>query len=244
MTQAAMEQIVCAGCGKSYRWKPELAGKKGKCKCGQLLQFPMDDPGAQAAAAMPKEEEAGEYELNEPVAAPKPVAPKAAVGIKACKGCSGMLAPGAVLCTRCGLNQTTGKKMATSVKGPGVEGGDVAKAAGKVVLSMVLGGVTAVICAVLWIVVEVMTGFRFGLAAVGIGLATGGVMRLVNPNGGKITGYGAVGFALFALALVKGVEMLGAVGMGLGVGGAFTPFDILWTFLAVSSAWRMGSRTS
>ena len=109
MTQTAMDQIVCTSCSKAYRWKPELAGKMGKCKCGQLLQFPVDDPGAQAV--MPKEEEAGEYELNEPVAAPsKPVAPKPAVGSKACKGCSGMLVPGAVLCTRCGLNQTTGKR--------------------------------------------------------------------------------------------------------------------------------------
>jgi hypothetical protein len=41
--------ITCA-CGKEYRWKPEFAGKRAKCKCGSVVAFPAEDP---AAAALP-----------------------------------------------------------------------------------------------------------------------------------------------------------------------------------------------
>ena len=35
----------CESCGKSYRWKPELAGRKAKCKCGAVTVCPQDEPG-------------------------------------------------------------------------------------------------------------------------------------------------------------------------------------------------------
>lgn len=30
----------CGGCAKNYKWKPELAGKKVRCKCGQIIDVP------------------------------------------------------------------------------------------------------------------------------------------------------------------------------------------------------------
>src|SRR4051812_19404291 len=41
----------CSTCGKEYRWKPELAGKKAKCKCGSVIAIPTKAPGAAAAKA-------------------------------------------------------------------------------------------------------------------------------------------------------------------------------------------------
>ncbi len=38
-------KITCE-CGKRYSWKPELAGKRAKCKCGGIVKFPMEDPEA------------------------------------------------------------------------------------------------------------------------------------------------------------------------------------------------------
>src|SRR5881394_3346738 len=35
----------CESCGKSYRWKPELAGRKAKCKCGAVMVCPQSEPG-------------------------------------------------------------------------------------------------------------------------------------------------------------------------------------------------------
>jgi hypothetical protein len=33
-------QFVCVGCGKRHPWKPAIAGKKGKCKCGRAMTVP------------------------------------------------------------------------------------------------------------------------------------------------------------------------------------------------------------
>src|SRR5690348_10911130 len=45
--------VACASCGKEYRWKPELAGKRAKCKCGGVVTFPKADPVAAAAPPPP-----------------------------------------------------------------------------------------------------------------------------------------------------------------------------------------------
>jgi hypothetical protein len=37
-------KFSCAACQRSYTWKPELAGKRGKCKCGQVLSVPQEPP--------------------------------------------------------------------------------------------------------------------------------------------------------------------------------------------------------
>lgn len=34
----------CNGCGKQFKWKPAIAGKKAKCGCGATLQVPAEDP--------------------------------------------------------------------------------------------------------------------------------------------------------------------------------------------------------
>jgi hypothetical protein len=42
-------KIKCV-CGKEYSWKPQFAGKRAKCKCGQVISFPATDPEAAAEA--------------------------------------------------------------------------------------------------------------------------------------------------------------------------------------------------
>ena len=50
-------KFSCAACGREFRWKPELAGKRAKCKCGAAVQVPATDPArAKTAAAAPAEE--------------------------------------------------------------------------------------------------------------------------------------------------------------------------------------------
>jgi hypothetical protein len=52
---SAVEEVgfSCAACGKQYRWKPEIAGKKVKCKCGNPLAVPAAPPTPGRAAARP-----------------------------------------------------------------------------------------------------------------------------------------------------------------------------------------------
>jgi hypothetical protein len=34
----------CIGCGRSYRWKPELAGRAVRCQCGRVMTAPLTEP--------------------------------------------------------------------------------------------------------------------------------------------------------------------------------------------------------
>ena len=44
MSEITGPKFACASCGKEYKWKPELAGKRGKCKCGGVLSIPAEPP--------------------------------------------------------------------------------------------------------------------------------------------------------------------------------------------------------
>jgi hypothetical protein len=37
-------KFTCAACGRSYTWTIALAGRKGKCKCGQMMSIPSSPP--------------------------------------------------------------------------------------------------------------------------------------------------------------------------------------------------------
>ncbi len=55
-------KVLCQACQRAYRWTEQYAGKKVKCKCGEVMRFP-DQPPVAAEADI--------YELNldsEPVA--------------------------------------------------------------------------------------------------------------------------------------------------------------------------------
>jgi hypothetical protein len=50
MEQTVEARFGCDGCGKTFRWKPEIAGKKAVCVCGKQLVVPREAPGAAADA--------------------------------------------------------------------------------------------------------------------------------------------------------------------------------------------------
>jgi len=80
--------VTCASCGKSYRARPELAGKKVRCNCGGTMRMP----------TATVEEEIGAYELAEDVDAPKAKQPAA----------------DAAICIQCGHNFKTGQALTTA----------------------------------------------------------------------------------------------------------------------------------
>jgi len=66
-------KVTCA-CGKQYTWKPELAGKRAKCKCGNVVSFPAQRPGDEDAPE-------GFGDMDEiPMAPPPPPPPMAGAG--------------------------------------------------------------------------------------------------------------------------------------------------------------------
>jgi hypothetical protein len=187
MSQLA-ESIVCAGCARNYKWKPALAGKKARCKCGQSVRFPADNPAEGttlgAAIDLPPADTGGEYDVYEPVQ-PKtrelevPVFDEVALTAR-CKGCKSPMSEGAILCTQCGMNQKTGKKLGTSVAKAVTETEKDKPASGamKTVL-MWIGGVIAAIAAVALFVgfVPQMASKVFaGVAIVGVVIASLGLI--------------------------------------------------------------------
>lgn len=125
-----MPIAVQCSCGQRMNVPDNLAGKQGKCpKCQQLLRIPTSGSAATAAAS-----QASAAGPRAP-AAPKAAAPdpglaslleEAGVGKKSgptCPRCEAPIARGAVLCTKCGLNFSTGEQLqqyeATSAGGFG-----------------------------------------------------------------------------------------------------------------------------
>src|SRR5688572_13552381 len=134
MTQVDQVGFSCAACGKQYRWKPELAGKAVKCKCGSAIRVPKEDPAGAAAAAAPVAARTAAPAAK--AAAPaKPAKPKpadedgsdldalmalaqqeAAIAEDAsaqadthfCANCRSRMAPEAVICVNCGFDRRKG----------------------------------------------------------------------------------------------------------------------------------------
>ena len=248
---SSSEVITCSSCSRQFRWKPELAGRRVKCKCGNSFSIPSQVPEPVGAIATESGDtlpsgldhlgDAGEYGITEPPAPVTPVARPPVLG-SACPGCTNLIPADAVICTRCGYNKKTGKKMGTAVKGAGLEASDVAKTAGKVMLSMVVGGAVAIVGAIIWLTIIYFLNLQIGIVAWLLGLGIGASMKAVNRNGSTLTGLAAAGFSFLSLAIAKGVIVLGLASMNMPVSMAFRPMDVLWFLLAISSAYKLASK--
>ncbi len=127
LSETQSTKIRCESCGAKYRWSEKLAGKRVKCKCGQVLSFPRTpDGGAPEKAQKPAKTEKsakagkpaklksqqedsmfdseGSYKLA--VEMPKKEDPPKAK----CAGCGAEVAANAAVCVKCGAVPATGKK--------------------------------------------------------------------------------------------------------------------------------------
>lgn len=77
MSASSPPKFACASCGKQYTWKPELAGRKAKCKCGEVMTVPKAVGANAAAAAKP---------VARPAVAKPAAARPAAAGVIAATG--------------------------------------------------------------------------------------------------------------------------------------------------------------
>ena len=136
MAEAATSpKFSCPSCGRQFSWKPELAGKGAKCKCGATIKVPAQPNGtgagaapakgpgkSPATAAAPAADQGNPldaYDFSE-AAAPPPskggrgaaAAPVADAGLR-CPSCGGAMQAGAVICVSCGFNLKTGKRIST-----------------------------------------------------------------------------------------------------------------------------------
>ena len=66
MAPTTLATFACESCGKQYTWKPELAGRAVKCRCGALMRAP---------AAPPSPDETLYDLTDQPTPAPEAAAP-------------------------------------------------------------------------------------------------------------------------------------------------------------------------
>ena len=98
-------KFSCDACGKQYSWKPELAGKRVKCKCGTPIGIPAHDPAG---------DDVGDLGDLAALSEGAPTTPGAVAGGPTCPGCGSGVDPSAVICVNCGQNLKTGTKLKTS----------------------------------------------------------------------------------------------------------------------------------
>ncbi len=124
-------KIACPKCGKGYRWKATLAGRKVQCKkCSTSFRMPADPPlhddavksppaateskkkaapnlagGDGNGALLAAGSEANPYDIHDPEEQPKEQAKVP------CRDCEQMIAKTAIICVHCGINQRTGLPM-------------------------------------------------------------------------------------------------------------------------------------
>ncbi len=113
MAQVDQGKFSCKQCGKTYKWKPEFAGKKVKCKCGYVMTAP-----AQMSGASDEPDLDALYDLADEGKAAAAAAP----AMIRCPSCQSDLAPGTTVCESCGFNLKTGSKSrrpAAAVAGAG-----------------------------------------------------------------------------------------------------------------------------
>ena len=71
----------CTQCGREFTWKPEIAGRKAKCKCGSIITVPKTAPVPPAPEPEPEVDDFDIPDDAEPVqAAPMPAAAAPAKG--------------------------------------------------------------------------------------------------------------------------------------------------------------------
>ena len=116
-----------------------------------------------------------------------------------------------------------------------------------IVFALMGGSVAAVIGAVAWIGIVIATGYELGILAWGIGGLVGFGVLLSSRDHivGDLSGLLAAVIALLSITLPKLLLYLLARvvdgGGQLGLGDLFSPFDLLWGFLATTTAYKVGS---
>jgi hypothetical protein len=110
-------KFSCDACGKQYSWKPELGGKRVKCKCGTPISIPASDPAG---------DDIGDLGDLAALSDGAPTTPGAVAGGPTCPGCGSGVDPSAVICVNCGQNLKTGKKLKTSKVAAAAAGGGIA----------------------------------------------------------------------------------------------------------------------
>lgn len=215
---------VCQICHQDCSKKPRVKDPQGRYSCEEcvaqrqaeaaLLAGADPTPGVERrAAAKPAARPAPAKAAtvaegtpagfwDQPAAAPAPVA----AAQTRCAQCGNGLTPGAVICTLCGFNAQSGRKLKvkTGVDG-GVTAGGVAAGAGKGAARFLLwllgGGIAGGIGLGIWLALAIFANIEVGIVAIGVGALIGaGVAVTGQKHLNAISGAVAAAIAFFCVA--------------------------------------------
>lgn len=126
--------VGCEHCGRHYRWQAKIAGKNVRCKCGEAMFMPAQDPAmdntiplatdddifispakTDKATKASKTDQSANAASNTIEVLDTHAASTDATGY--CPDCKAAVKPGAVICIACGFNIKENKKLTTATGG-------------------------------------------------------------------------------------------------------------------------------
>jgi len=252
-------EFACPKCKEKYRVKDKLAGKSAKCaKCNQRIKIPIPVPVASAI-----EPELGSL-LDEEFAAEAargPVVQQATTdrpATKQCTSCGAPLSEIAILCTVCGFDLRSGKKLS-----PKKDSKSRVRSASRYSASLARGALFSAIGAALgaavWGGVVLAFDYEIGWIAWGLGFVAGLGMAMGHEDeDGTLAGIVAAGISILGILAAKFIvfehikSQIAKLGISLEELGEetftfaslFGPMDGLFVLLACISAYMVGSQQS
>jgi hypothetical protein len=200
--------VHCPSCHSRLGVPRSAAGRKAKCpKCEHRFiipeaaspaQPPLDTHSAEEPHS-PLEELARDE--REAAAAAHP----AGLGAQtACPQCGAAMPSGARICVSCGYDVQTGRTHKVARTQP-MAAARAAKAAGTFLLGTLFSAVGALIGAIVWCAVAIITEFEIGWIAWGLGILAGVGMRFGYRKENVRAGLVAAGIALAGIVAAKGM---------------------------------------
>jgi predicted RNA-binding Zn-ribbon protein involved in translation (DUF1610 family) len=107
-------KFSCPKCQREFAWRPQIAGKNAKCKCGATVHVPEEMPPMDVPELL--DDGGPDYGVAPDVHALEQSAHHR------CPSCGQAMQPGTVLCMSCGFNMKTGQRMHTAIGGDDAAG--------------------------------------------------------------------------------------------------------------------------
>ena len=228
MAEVADQITVQCACGKKLRAPRSAVGRKVRCaKCGNVFTLQAPPP------PVPKKREDDSLDALYELAAEEKHASKNQVDdTPRCPQCISPLPAGGVVCTNCGFNVKTGKKLQTTVATAGGGGAmgafgtaptepakkgwfgkskspsgkkteDAMAPQGTFVVGLAASSAGAVIGGIIWYVIAMTTGYQVGYVALLVGILAGLGMQIGQKGYSSLGGVSAAGVSALAIILAN-----------------------------------------